>query len=160
MLGICGGYQMLGRRIADPHGIEGPAGEIPGLGLLDVETVLTQQKALRRVIGEALGQPFAGFEMHMGETTGPDCDRPFALLDGTHRDGAISADGRAMGSYVHGAFASTALRAALMEHLGARSDGADHAASVDAALDDIAAELERQLDVDGLLQLALEGANA
>jgi len=160
ILGICGGYQMLGRRISDPHGIEGPPGEIAGLGLLDCETVLTPRKALRRVEGVALGRRFAGFEMHMGETSGADCARPFAMLTDARPDGALSADGRVMGSYVHGAFSGTGLRAALLETLGGRSDGHDHAATVDAALDAIAAELETHLDMDGLLRLARGGNHA
>ena len=168
ILGICGGYQMLGRSIADPHGIEGPPGTIAGLGLLDCETVLTRRKALLRVEGRALGQRFSGFEMHMGETTGADCARPFAVLDDEHggghgegrADGATSASGGVMGSYVHGALASTGLRAALLEKLGGASDGHDHAAAVDAALDAIAAELETHLDVDGLLRLARGGPDA
>lgn len=160
ILGICGGYQMLGKRIRDPHGIEGPAGEIDGLGLLDLETTLTTRKALRRVQGNALGRAFEGFEMHMGETDGPACMRPFAILEGNRRDGAISADGRIMGSYVHGALASTGLRAVILQQLGSVSDGQDHAAAVDAALDAIAAELESRLDIEGLLQLAQRGAHA
>ncbi|HWU02658.1 MAG TPA: cobyric acid synthase [Novosphingobium sp.] len=160
ILGICGGYQMLGKRISDPHGMEGPAGEMSGLGLLDVTTVLTTDKALRRVRGVALGQHFEGFEMHVGETSGPDCQRPFGLLEDSRADGAMTADGRVMGSYVHGAMASTPLRAALLDMLGASSDHVDHAANVDAALDAIAAQLETHLDVDALLALALGGAGA
>jgi hypothetical protein len=76
ILGICGGYQMLGQTLSDPHGIEGAPGAVPGLGLLDCTTVLTPRKALREVAGTAWGQPFTGFEMHMGETAGPDCARP------------------------------------------------------------------------------------
>ncbi|MCW1384551.1 MULTISPECIES: cobyric acid synthase [unclassified Novosphingobium] len=154
VLGICGGYQMLGRRIRDPHGIEGPLAEIDGLGLLDVETVLTPHKALRRVRGTALDQPFEGFEMHMGETIGAGCQRPFAVLDGNRPDGAISPNGQVMGSYVHRALASTPLRTALLAALGVQSDGVDHAAAVDAALDSIADDLETHLDVEALLALA------
>jgi len=155
VLGICGGYQMLGRRIADPEGIEGPPEDIPGLGLLDVETVLTGDKALRQVAGTALDQAFTGFEMHMGVTSGPDCRHPFALLGEGRPDGATSADRQVTGTYVHGAFASTALRSALLGMLGAQSDGIDHDAKVDDALNAIAAELEHHLDVDGLLKLAM-----
>ena len=154
VLGICGGYQMLGRRIADPLGIEGPPREIAGLGLLDIETGLRGDKALHRVSGEALGTDFTGYEMHMGETTGPATDRPFALLDKGRPDGAISPDGLVMGTYCHGLLSAPGLRAALMERIGARSNGADHGHTVDAALDDLAAELERHLDIDGLLALA------
>src|SRR5271154_320984 len=94
VLGLCGGYQMLGRRIADPDGIEGPAGAVAGLALLDVETVLTGDKRLEPAHGEAFGAPFRGYEMHMGVTTGPDCARPFAKLAGGAPGGAGSAGGR------------------------------------------------------------------
>ena len=93
--------------------------------------------------------------MHIGETTGPDCARAFARIDG-RPDGAISTDGRVMGTYVHGALASTAFRAALLARLGARSDERDHGADIDAALDEIAETLERHLDVSALLELAHE----
>jgi adenosylcobyric acid synthase len=160
ILGLCGGYQMLGKRIADPHGVEGPAGECAGLGLLDIDTVLTPGKALHRVDGTALGAAFDGYEMHIGQTSGPDCARPLALLDGGQPDGAISPDGRVMGSYVHGLFSSTPLRSAFLERLGAASDGLDHASAVDAALDEIARSMEKHLDVDGLASLALDGKGA
>lgn len=155
ILGICGGYQMLGRQIADPLGLEGPATTVPGLGLLDTVTTLSPGKALREVEGTALGAGFSGYEMHIGETAGPDCARPFARIDG-RPDGAISADGRVMGTYVHGGLAGTAFRTALLRRLGAHSDGGDHAAAVDAALDEIAETLERHLDVPALLELAHE----
>lgn len=154
VLGICGGYQMLGRRIADPLGIEGPVRDIAGLGLLEVETVLRPEKALRPVIGTALGATFTGYEMHMGETSGAGMERPFASLDTGRTDGAVSPDGRAIGTYCHGLLAAPGLRAALLERIGARSNGADHAHAVDAALDELASELERHLDIDGLLALA------
>ena len=160
ILGICGGYQMLGKTIADPLGIEGPPGEIAGLGLLDLATVLTASKALRRVSGQALGQAFIGFEMHMGQTSGADCARPFAVLADARADGAISTDGRVMGSYVHGGLGEPGLRGALLAWIGGVSDGADHSAVVDAALDEIAAELERHLDLDGLLVVAAEARDA
>lgn len=157
VLGICGGYQMLGRRIADPLGIEGDPSDIAGLGLLDVETALTPEKALRRVRGVALGAAFEGYEMHMGETTGPGTAHRFACLDGTRADGAIHADGRVFGTYCHGLFAAPGLRAAVLARIGARSNGADHDHAVDAALDELAGELERHLDIDGLLALARAG---
>ncbi len=91
-LGICGGYQMLGRAIADPQGLEGPAGEVQGLGLIDVETVLAGEKALRAVAGTCLanGAPFSGYEMHVGRTRGPDCARPLLRFADGREDGAIS----------------------------------------------------------------------
>jgi adenosylcobyric acid synthase len=158
VLGICGGYQMLGQRIADPLGIEGPPGEIAGLGLLEMSTELAGDKVLRAVQGSALGAALAGYEMHMGVTTGPATTRPFALLAGNRPDGAISPDGRVMGTYCHGLFANTGLRRVLLEWLGARSDGHDHAHSVDSALDEIAEDLEQHLDISGLLALARETA--
>jgi adenosylcobyric acid synthase len=159
ILGICGGYQMLGRSVADPLGIEGPPCDAPGLGLLDVTTRLSPTKTLRRVTGTALGAMTEGYEMHMGETEGPALATPFAMIDGV-ADGAISTNGLVMGSYVHGLLASPALRSALLARIGAEGSGADHRAAVDAALDEIAAELERHVDVDALIALAREGALA
>lgn len=155
VLGICGGYQMLGRTIADPHGIEGPAGSAEGLGLLNVDTVLTPDKALRPARGTALGAAIHGYEMHMGVTSGADTARPFAALE-TGADGAIAPDGRVLGTYLHGLFASTDLRRALLARIGIASTGTDYAASVDAALDAIAAELETHVDVPALIALAQE----
>jgi len=156
VLGICGGYQMLGRRIADPLGIEGAPRDIAGLGLLDVATVLGPEKALREVRGEAIGAAFAGYEMHMGETGGPGAARPFAIIAGHRPDGAISADGLVLGTYCHGLLAGPALRAAILSRIGVRSSGEDHHHIVDAALDELANGLETHLDVDGLLKLAQE----
>lgn len=155
VLGLCGGYQMLGRTIADPDGLEGPAGSVAGLGLLDVETRLTAGKTLEQVRGRALDADFGGYEMHMGVTVGPDCERPFALLDGARPDGAVSRDGRVMGSYVHGLLGSTALRDALLRRLGSESSGADYDRSVDDALDEIAALLEKHVDIDAMIALAM-----
>ncbi|MGH6744537.1 cobyric acid synthase [Novosphingobium sp.] len=152
ILGICGGYQMLGHTIADPLGIEGPPGEIAGLGLLDVTTVLGDRKALREVSGTALGARMTGYEMHMGVTRRGGA-APFALLGDDRPDGAVDASGRIMGTYCHGLLASTGLRAALLARLGAQSDGLDHGAAVDAALDELAADMERHLDINGLLAL-------
>ncbi|WP_067732400.1 cobyric acid synthase [Novosphingobium naphthalenivorans] len=159
ILGICAGYQMLGRTIADPLGIEGPPGSIAGLGLLDHETVLGPQKALRLVHGTALTARFDGYEMHMGETHSAAAAQPFALLDGGRPDGAISHDGKVMGTYCHGLLASGDLRRALLARIGVRSHARDHGALVDAALDELAAGLEEHLDIDGLLALA-QGAAA
>ena len=156
VLGICGGFQMLGRRIADPRGIEGEPGEIAGLGLLDMTTELGPEKALRVARGQALGEELAGYEMHMGVTTGPACAAPFALLEGGRRDGAITADGLVMGTYCHGIFSSTGLRRQLLSRIGAGSSGVDYAGSVDTALDELAGALERHLDIDALLALARE----
>lgn len=156
VLGLCGGYQMLGRTVADPLGIEGPSGEVACLGLLDVETSLAPAKILRHASGTALGAPVTGYEMHMGETTGPDTARPFADLDGLGPEGAVSRDGSVMGSYLHGLLATPEMRTALLARIGVAGAGRDYQADVDAALDEIAGELERHADVDALLQLARE----
>ena len=110
VLGLCGGFQMLGREISDPDGIEGPPQTVPGLGYLDFATALTGGKTLRRVSGTACGAPFEGYEMHVGETEGEALSRPFLHFEDGRPEGAISADGRVAGCYVHGIFASDAFR--------------------------------------------------
>lgn len=158
VLGLCGGYQMLGRTIADPDGIEGPAGTIQGLGLLDVDTVLTADKALVQVTGSALGARFEGYEMHMGRTTGPDTARPVGRFDDGRSDGAFSPDGLVAGSYVHGLLADAVQRRAWLARIGVAGSGPDHRASIDAALDAIAETLELHVDIDAMLALS-ETAN-
>lgn len=155
VLGICGGYQMLGRTIGDPEGIEGPPETIAGLGLLEVDTLMSSGKALHQVQGHGLEADFRGYEMHMGATSGPDCARPFAILDGGRTDGAISRDGRVLGSYVHGLLASAPLRNALLQRLGGQSAMADYAQTVEDALDDVAALLEQHADIDAMVALAM-----
>jgi adenosylcobyric acid synthase len=156
ILGICAGYQMLGRTIHDPDGIEGSTREIAGLGLLASDTVLTSRKTLRAVTGSALSARFDGYEMHMGRTRLPNDAHAFATLDDGAVDGMVSADGRVMGTYCHGLLASGALRRALLERLGAHGNGADHHLVVDAALDELAGDLERHLDIDALIDLSRE----
>ena len=158
IVGLCGGYQMLGRRIADPLGIEGAPAEVEGLGLLDVETELSPAKILRQVAGAALGAPVAGYEMHMGETRGPGTKRAFAMLEDGGRDGAVDPAGRVIGSYLHGLFASPALRRALLARIGVTGNGRDYAADVDAALDAVAAEFARHAEIDAMLRIAGIGA--
>ncbi len=155
VLGICGGYQMLGRVVRDPDGIEGPAGETPGLGLLEVDTLMTPDKRLARVQARhaASGLTVDGYEIHIGRTHGPDCARPFAEI-GDRGEGAVSADGRVTGSYLHGLFAADAFRAAYLGGLGIAASGRSHTATVDATLDALADHVETHLDVPGLLALA------
>ena len=154
VLGLCGGYQMLGRTIADPAGLEGPPGAVPGLGLLDVTTTLTAEKRLSPVAGRtADGVAFTGYEMHMGVTDGPDRAHSFAMLaDGP--EGAISADGRVVGTYVHGLFADDAQRSAWLARLGASPSTLAYEAGVEAALDELAGHMAAHLDLDRLLSLA------
>lgn len=155
ILGICGGYQMLGQSVADPQGIEGPAGETPGLGLLEVATVMTPDKRLTRAEAThcRTGLRFQGYEMHIGRSEGADCARPFAMLDG-RPEGATSADGRVIGSYLHGMFSDDAFRAAFLESFGARASGHAYSTGVETVLDDLAEHLEAHLDVSALLALA------
>lgn len=154
ILGLCGGYQMLGKSIADPGGIEGHAGATPGLGLLDVETILSPGKTLARVQGEALGAPFDGYEMHIGETTGADTRRPLGHLGDGRPEGAMSADGLVAGSYIHGLLADPQQRRAWLARIGVHGTGADYSASVDSALNAIAESLECHLDVDAIIALS------
>lgn len=159
VLGLCGGLQLLGTTISDPDGTDGAPATAPGLGLLRVETVMAPAKTVREAAGIApdYGQaPVRGYEIHMGRTTGPDTARPMLLLEGL-ADGARSADGRVEGSYLHGLFHADGFRAAWLEGLrdGAAS-GLDFEAGVEGALDEIAAAMERHLDLDTLLALAEE----
>jgi len=159
VLGICGGYQMLGRRIADPDGIEGPPGEAAGLGLLDVETVLKGPKVLEEARGteRRTGAAVAGYEMHMGRTEGADRARPMLELTGGVTDGAESADGRVAGCYLHGLFGADGFRAAYLRQLGGDGSELAYGVAVERALDAVADRLEATVDVDGLLAVA-EGA--
>lgn len=156
VLGLCGGYQMLGRTLSDPHGIEGAPRTVPGLGLLDVETVMTPEKRLEAVTGTSLadGLPFTGYEMHIGATSGPDAARPLLRLADGRLDGAVSADGLVCGTYLHGLFADDRQRAAWLARLGAEAGGHAYEAGVEAALDALAQHLEAHVDLGRLLALA------
>ena len=155
ILGVCGGYQMLGQSINDPEGIEGAAGRVKGLGLLQVETLMTPHKNLTEVTARhaTLDVPFEGYEIHKGETDGPDCARPFAYVEG-RAEGAVSADGRVSGSYLHGMFSGDTFRARWLADLGVSGSDQSYEQSVEATLDALANHLEKHLDVDGLLQSA------
>jgi adenosylcobyric acid synthase len=155
VLGLCGGYQILGRTIADPLGIEGAPGKVAGLGLLDVDTILSEQKRLERIHGTTDGGvPFSGYEMHMGVTEGSDRARPFARLDDGSPEGAISADGRVLGTYIHGLFADDRQRAAWLARLAAGASGFVYEDLIEQTLDRLAAHLTTHLDIDRLLTLA------
>ena len=156
VLGLCGGYQMLGRVISDPEGVEGAAGSVPGLGLLDIATTLSKEKRVATVAGTSFDNvPFDGYEIHMGETTGPDCARVFAQIDGLRSDGAISANGRVIGTYLHGLFANDHQRSAWLKRLGGTASALDYEAGVEEALDALAVHLEAHLDVDALISHAV-----
>jgi len=155
VLGLCGGYQMLGRAVHDPDGVEGPPGTAPGLGLLDVETTLAREKRLEPVQGSTSdGAPLAGYEMHMGLTAGPDCARPFARLADGSAEGATSCDGRVAGTYIHGLFADDRQRAAWLERFAAGGTAVAYDALIVETLDKLASHLEAHVEIDRLLSLA------
>ncbi|MDP5085765.1 MAG: cobyric acid synthase [Yoonia sp.] len=154
VLGVCGGYQMLGKEIIDDDGIEGPPSRVTGLGLLDVRTVMAPQKrlALSQATYLPTGDRVSGYEIHIGTTTGPDCARAWLSIDG-RGEGAASANGRVKGCYLHGLFAADAFRSAFMADLGKPVVDHDYAASVEETLDALAIHLETHLDIDQLLGL-------
>jgi len=149
VLGVCGGYQMLGRSVADPQGVEGPPAKLDGLGLLDVETVLEGDKVLVEVSGTLHGVPFKGYEMHVGRTMGD--AKPLLHLDG-HDQGADG--GRIVGCYIHGLLTDDRQRRHWLQRIGAQASGLDYEADVDATLDLLADHIEKYLDCDRLLALA------
>ncbi len=155
VLGICGGYQMLGKEIIDDDGIEGPPSRVSGLGLLDVRTVMAPQKrlALSNASYMPSGDKVSGYEIHIGQTDGPDCTRAWLSLDG-RGEGAASPDGRVMGCYLHGLFAADAFRAAFLADIGKPVTHHDYAQSVTDTLDALADHLETHMDIDALLDLA------
>lgn len=161
VLGICGGFQMLGQRIADPAGLEGTSGAVSGLNLLEMETRLIPEKEVRRVRGTLYAEPipFEGYEIHNGVSTGAAMERPFLSLDTQHQanhpHGACSADGKVMGAYVHGLFESGAFRQAFLQRFNvASTDPRDHIVRVEKALDDIAIAMEKDLNLDAMLKLS------
>jgi adenosylcobyric acid synthase len=154
VLGLCGGYQMLGRSIADPDGVDGRPGTVAGLGLLDITTTMSGDKSTTAVHGIhcATGAAVEGYEIHLGRSDGPDCARPVLRLNG-RADGAGSADGRVQGTYVHGLFTGDGFRKAWLAHLGIASTLA-YEARIETTLDALADHLEAHLDIDQLLKIA------
>ncbi len=154
VLGLCGGYQMLGNTISDPEGVDGRPGTVEGLGLLDVDTVMAGKKHVTLTEACALPnrEPVSGYEIHMGLTEGPDCARAWLEVQG-RPEGAASANGRILGSYLHGIFSSDAFRAQYLSGLDVTSETA-YEDGVEQALDDLADHLEQHMDLDLLLELA------
>ena len=156
IVGLCGGYQILGEIIADPDGIEGPPGEAPGLGLLNVRTILRGEKSLVEQVGKEIssGEEIRGYEMHIGKTEGPDTERPWLTLADGRPEGAISLDGRIFASYLHGVFAADGFRRGFLEKIGQVSANTKYEILVDDALNELALHLERHIDLDVLLSIA------
>ena len=155
VLGLCGGYQMLGNSLSDPEGIEGNAGSVAGLGLLEVDTVLTAQKRLTHAKGNTVvgNLPITGYEMHIGQTDGPDRSRAFCVIDGRN-EGARSGTGRVQGTYLHGIFAEPLFREQYFSSLGVEIIGHDHDGLIEQTLDELAAHLENHIHLDQILGLA------
>jgi adenosylcobyric acid synthase len=153
VLGLCGGYQMLGQMIHDPDGLEGPARSVAGLGLLDVETTLTPHKTVTPTTAthSKIGEPISAYEIHLGLTTGPDCATPFAVTP-RGNDGAMKAN--IMGTYLHGCFSSDGFRRAFLKTLGAVESNLAYEQLIETTLDELAQHLEKHLDVDAILGLS------
>jgi adenosylcobyric acid synthase len=154
VLGLCGGYQMLGKTIADPEGLDGRAGTVEGLGLLDIATTMSADKSttLVRATHCASGTAVEGYEIHLGRSEGADCVRPVLTIDG-RSDGATSVDGRIQGTYVHGLFTVDAFRKAWLAHFGIASSLA-YESRIETALDALADHLEQHLDIEQILKIA------
>ena len=147
---------MLGNDIRDPDGHDGAAGCEPGLGLLDVSTVMTGKKQVTPVEGQCAvtGETVAGYEIHVGETKGSDTERPFSIVRG-QPEGARSADNRIQGTYLHGLFESDAFRQAWLSNAGASANTQlNFSAAIDSALDELAIGVSKAVDVEALLKLA------
>jgi adenosylcobyric acid synthase len=158
VLGLCGGYQLLGREIRDPAGVEGRPETVAGLGLLDIVTELGGDKKLAQVSGThcASGAEISGYEIHLGCSAGGDCARPFAEISG-EAEGAVSADGRVMGTYLHGLFSADTFRHGFLASLGVAAPQARYEPLIEKTLDDLAGFLETHLDLDRLLAIARAG---
>ncbi len=155
ILGLCGGYQMLGMEIADPDGVEGRPGSVPGLGLLNLSTVMTADKRVTETTAHhpASGTQVKGYEIHLGRTEGPDRARPMFTVNG-HPEGALRADGRVMGSYLHGMFTEDPFRRAFLASLGATPGVASYDQTVEETLDALADHLAAHVDCARLLAIA------
>lgn len=155
VIGLCGGYQMLGRRISDPHGVEGPARSVEGLGHLDIETTLSRTKTTSPAHGVhcASGLAVEGYEIHLGETSGADCGRPFAHISG-RADGAHSPNGLVCGTYMHGIFSADAFRRTYLQGFGHAASACRYDQAIDQCLNELAGHLESHLDLAALLDIA------
>jgi len=156
LLGICGGLQMLGREVQDPSGLEGAAGSSPGLGLLDFVTTLESEKQLRNVSGRLCleAAQVSGYEIHAGVSRGPALQAAAVQLDDGRSDGAISADGQVMGTYLHGLFETQSSCAAVLRWAGLEQvQDVDYHALRELDIERLADLVERHLHTDRLREL-------
>ena len=156
VLGICGGLQMLGEQVHDPLGLEGAPGSSDGLGLLAFSTQLEAEKQLRNVRGRLAleNAEVSGYEIHAGVTSGPALEQPAVLLEDGRCDGALSADGQIVGTYLHGLFESPAACSALLRWAGLRNvQSVDYHALRERDIERLADLVENHLDTDRLRQL-------
>ena len=155
VLGICGGYQILGNTISDPDGIEGSAGSTDGLGYLDVQTIMTANKKVTPTLAVHLasGTQINGYEIHIGDTTGNDCAKPFATSNDTP-DGAISFSGQVMGTYLHGLFSNNSFRQFFLKNIGAKPSNLDYEQEIENILDELAEHIEKNIDIDTFISIA------
>ena len=153
VLGICGGYQLLGKTIADPNGIEGPSRTVEGIGLLNVNTIMSERKTVVQVsnVCSRSGLDVQGYEIHIGETVGKDTEKPFLSSDGV-KDGAISENGLVEGTYMHGVLSSDSFRSWWIDSIrtGASST-VKYQPQVETDIDQLADSLEQSVDIDSLL---------
>lgn len=159
VFGVCGGFQMLGKRIFDPNHIESGVSEMDGFGLLDIETIMEPEKVTQstKAHSKFFDRDINGYEIHIGRTTGADCERPFSRID-NRGEGAINLDGSVFGTYLHGLFTEDGFRHAFLDHFGATRSDLNYTEMVDTALDEIANELEQLVDFDALLKIAKTSA--
>lgn len=159
VLGICGGYQMLGREIHDPQGLEGTPCSVAGLGHLNIQTTMQPRKHLALTQASYLptGDRVEGYEIHLGETAGPDCDNAWLSVNGQP---AGAANGRVRGCYLHGLFSADGFRRAVLGEMGAACEigaaGMVYEQMVEATLDALAQHMEQHLDIDQVIALAAE----
>ena len=154
VLGICGGYQILGREISDLGGVEGKVQTIDGLGLLDIKTRLEENKILKKqiAIDVVSGMQIFGYHIHMGVSEGEDCVRAFSKVD-EKNEGATSPSGKVMGTYLHGLFNSDEFRQDFLQRLGAEADkDLNFEEEIEKTLDELALHFEEHLDLDAMLE--------
>jgi len=156
VMGLCGGYQMLGRMIHDPQGLEGQEGSVPGLGLLDVETILAPKKTVTFADGveQSTGAEVSGYEIHLGQTEGCDCARPMIAFPDGRVDGTISANGQVMGCYMHGLFSKDGFRSAWLKAETGKVSSLVFDQVIEDGLNDLADHLERHLDLEAIARIA------